>query len=138
MKGLYIHVPFCLQKCHYCDFVITTRRTGADRAEFFKALEKEAAHAVSKYGRQSFDTLYLGGGTPSALEGGEMKAMLEMIRSKFDFKSGYELTCEVNPGDVDEKKLEEYRAAGINRISLGVQAFQDSLLKDMGLLRGFA
>ncbi len=132
MKGLYLHVPFCLQKCHYCDFVITTKRSGNDRSGFFHSLEKEAAHYFLKYGRMSFDTLYLGGGTPSALEGAEMEKLLALVRGFFDFKSGHELTCEVNPGDVDEKKLEHYRKAGINRISLGVQAFQDRLLQDMG------
>ena len=132
MKGLYVHVPFCLQKCHYCDFVITTKRSGKDREDFFRAFEKELRQTVSKYGRLNFETLYLGGGTPSALEGGEMERLAALLRSEFDFKLGFEFTCEVNPGDVDAQKLESYRRAGINRISLGVQAFQDPLLKDMG------
>ncbi len=132
MKGFYLHVPFCLQKCHYCDFVITTRRSGNDRKLFFQALEKEARHVLSERGRLVFDTLYLGGGTPSALEGGEMEELLGKVRNLFGFNKDFELTCEVNPGDVDEKKLTEYRKAGVNRISLGVQAFQDSLLRDMG------
>ncbi|HLD49928.1 MAG TPA: coproporphyrinogen-III oxidase family protein, partial [bacterium] len=132
MRGLYVHIPFCLKKCHYCNFVITTKRTEGFRARFFQALLKEIKQAREKYGRLCFDTLYLGGGTPSALTAEEMGPLIEALRRDFDFMAGHEITCEVNPGDVDRAKLETYRSLGINRISLGVQAFQDPLLKDMG------
>lgn len=132
MRGLYVHIPFCLKKCHYCNFVITTKRTEGFRARFFQALQKEIEQAREKYGRLGFDTFYLGGGTPSALTAEEMGSLIEGLRAAFDFAPGYEFTCEVNPGDVDRAKLEAYRSLGINRISLGTQAFQDSLLKDMG------
>lgn len=132
MRGLYLHLPFCLKKCHYCNFVITTKRTAGFRERFFRALFGEIAHSREKYGRLGFDTLYLGGGTPSALSAEEMETLIETLRRDFDFSAGHEFTCEVNPGDVDRSKLEIYRSLGINRISLGVQAFQDSLLEDMG------
>ena len=131
-RGLYVHIPFCLKKCHYCDFVITTKRSEDSRERFFRALEKEFARARKFHGNLSFDTFYLGGGTPSALNAGEMERLTGMARSHFDFKPGFEFTCEINPGDVDRKKLESYRALGINRVSLGAQAFQDGLLENMG------
>ncbi|MSR77934.1 MAG: radical SAM family heme chaperone HemW [Candidatus Omnitrophica bacterium] len=130
-RGLYVHIPFCLKKCHYCDYVITLKRDHDFRRRFFDALRLEISEAEARYGRLCFDTIYLGGGTPSALSGSEMTELLDLLRETFDFNFDYELTCEVNPGDVDPVKLETYRGLGINRISLGVQAFQDHLLKDM-------
>ncbi len=130
-RGLYVHIPFCLQKCHYCDFVITTRRETPDRRLFLDGLKQEAAQASRLYGRMKFSTLYLGGGTPSALSAQETGELKEILSAFFDFEKDAEITCEVNPGDVDAEKLREYRRLGINRISLGVQAFQDELLKDM-------
>lgn len=132
MLGLYLHIPFCLRKCHYCDFVITTQRSTQDRERFFRALEKEIVYARSQYGRLHFNTLYLGGGTPSELSGEEMKRLMALLRESFDFESDCETTCEMNPENADQERLEIYFQLGINRISLGVQAFQDRLLKDMG------
>ncbi len=131
-RGLYVHIPFCLQKCHYCDFVITTKRAGSDRRSFIDSLKNEAKHAAHKYGRLDFQTLYFGGGTPSALSGEETAEILAALRGLFDLQPGCETTLEVNPGDVDAEKLLAFRDLGFNRISLGVQAFQDELLRDMG------
>ena len=85
MLGLYVHIPFCLKKCHYCDFVIATQRAPADRARFLDALKAEIDHAVEKYGRLKFNTLYLGGGTPSSLEPVEFEAVCRMLQNSFDF-----------------------------------------------------
>lgn len=131
-RGLYVHIPFCLKKCHYCDFVITTKRSPSDREDFFKALFAEIENISRARGRLRFSTFYLGGGTPSALSAEEMKALVLKIKEHFDFSPNFEFTCEVNPGDTDGQKLESYKKLGINRISLGVQAFQDHLLEDMG------
>lgn len=131
-RGLYVHIPFCLKKCHYCDFVITTKRSAEDRSLFLSALESEAENAFKKYGRLLFSTFYLGGGTPSALSAPDMEKLIKIILKRFEFQPGFELTCEVNPGDIDLEKMKCYRSLGINRISLGVQAFQDELLVDMG------
>lgn len=130
--GLYLHIPFCPVKCHYCNFVITAKRSPDFRKRFFEALAEEVKHARAKWGRLRFDTLYLGGGTPSDLNGEEMTRLLESLHHEFDFISPCEVSCEVNPGDVDSSKLEIYKKIGINRISLGVQAFQDKLLQKMG------
>jgi len=134
--GLYVHIPFCLKKCHYCDFVITTKRAPADRARFLAVLEAEIHHAREKYGRLKFSTFYLGGGTPSALEPVEFEAVYAMIHKNFDFEEGYEFSVEVNPGDVSVNKIKAYQAAGVNRVSLGVQAFQEHLLQDMNRPHG--
>ena len=135
-RGLYVHIPFCLRKCHYCRFVITLDRSPAVREKFLSSLEQEITQAARQYGRILFDTLYLGGGTPSALSVQEMERLLGALRSHFDFKDQGELTCEVNPGDAGIEKLRYYRRLGINRISLGVQAFQEHLLQDMGRPHG--
>lgn len=131
-RGLYVHIPFCLKKCHYCDFVITTKRSSSDREDFFKALSAEIENISKTRGRLRFSTFYLGGGTPSALSSEEMKTLVFKIKEHFDFAPAFEFTCEVNPGDTDGQKLESYKKLGINRVSLGVQAFQDHLLEDMG------
>lgn len=131
-RGLYVHIPFCSAKCHYCDFVITTHHAGTQRGRFFAALNAEIAHAKKIHGPFIFDTLYLGGGTPSLLSSEEMTRLIQMLKSEFQFKNDYEFTCEVNPQDVSEEKLRMYSHLGINRLSLGAQAFQGHLLKDMG------
>jgi len=135
-RGLYIHIPFCLKKCHYCDYVITLDRSSGMREQFLTALGNEIRHSASRYGRLRFDTLYLGGGTPSAFTADEMRQVLDAVRRNFDFETGYELTCEVNPGDVDTAKLQCYRQLGVNRISLGVQSLNEKLLQDMGRPHG--
>ena len=135
-RGLYVHIPFCLKKCHYCDFVITTKRDSATKQSFFSAFEAELAHSVSKYGKLQFDTVYFGGGTPSALEPDEFEHIYDLLSRAFEFKPGFEFTVEVNPGDISPAKIEAYRKLGVNRVSLGVQAFQEHLLKDMNRPHG--
>jgi len=132
MRGLYLHIPFCLKKCHYCNYVITANANDELRGRYFDALEMEIQHAVDQYGGLHFDTIYLGGGTPSALSGDEMARVFDLIHRSFTFEKNCEISCEVNPGEVNEEKLKTYRALGINRISLGAQSFNDHLLKEMG------
>lgn len=129
MRGLYLHIPFCAQKCGYCNFVITLDRRDDFRARFFKALENEMIQANRQYGSLDFDTVYLGGGTPSLLSAGEMRAVIEQIRRYFKIKPAAEFTCEFNPGDADRGKIDAFRDLGINRVSLGVQAFQGALIQ---------
>jgi oxygen-independent coproporphyrinogen-3 oxidase len=132
MKGLYLHIPFCAQKCAYCNFVITLQQDAAARRRFFGALQKEIRDVAKIYGPQRFSTFYLGGGTPSLLTAAEMEWLVSEIRTFFDFESGFEWTCELNPGDVEPEKMKAFCGLGINRVSLGAQAFQDRLLKNMG------
>ncbi len=131
-RGLYLHIPFCHSKCYYCDFVSAANPSNETRQRFFHALHKEVLHVVETCGRLRFNTLYLGGGTPSTLSTSEMGEVLQLLRGYFTFEDGAEVTCEVNPGDHDASKLGAYRKMGINRISLGAQAFQDGLLQAIG------
>ncbi len=147
MRGLYIHIPFCQTRCHYCDFVTTAGHSPAIRERFLGAVSSEIKHARNCYGRPactagrgspasagrlSFDTLYLGGGTPSSLSIPELSRLVEGVHSAFEFKDGYEFTCEFNPGDGDEVKLNALREIGVNRVSLGCQSFRDAILKKLG------
>lgn len=128
MKGLYVHIPFCQKKCHYCDFVITSRGSAPKRDRFLSALALEMDHRAENTDRRPFDTLYIGGGTPSALDTDESRRLFEMIEKHFIFKPGAERTLEANPGDLTEEKAALYREYGINRISLGAQSFRDETL----------
>ena len=125
-RGLYVHIPFCLKKCHYCDFVITT---GNDHRPFLNSLKNEIAHYAPRFQKTVFETLYLGGGTPSVLTGGELKEIFGWLRGSFNFKKNAEITVETNPGDVASGKAEAYLKLGVNRISLGAQSFNDRTLK---------
>ncbi len=129
--GLYVHIPFCIRKCHYCNFVIAPSSDQRLRADYFTALEAEAADARMRYGAVEFNTVYLGGGTPSALTADETRRLFDLLRKNFTWKADAEITCEVNPGEVDDAKFKVYRALGVNRISLGVQSTNDELLKAM-------
>ena len=131
-RGLYIHIPFCTARCHYCNFVTTAEPSAALRQRFFLSLAAEMKHACGLYGRLLFDTLYFGGGTPSCLQAQEIERLISEVRAMFEFKSGYECTCEFNPGDGDERKLEVLHAMGVNRISLGCQSFKDEILQGLG------
>lgn len=132
MRGLYIHIPYCNQKCHYCNFVISTHHSDENRKRFFSAFQSEVNHAREKYGLLKFDTFYLGGGTPSLISTGELSDLVNLLKSKFTFSDSIEFTCEVNPKDVTKEKVKVWRELGINRISLGAQAFQDSILEQLG------
>lgn len=132
MKGLYLHIPFCAQKCAYCNFVITLQGSKEARKRYFAALREEIRCAAEIHGRLSFSTFYLGGGTPSLLSAEEIHDLADLIFRHFDLEPGFEWTCEFNPGDVQPEKMKALQELGINRVSLGAQAFQDRLLIAMG------
>ncbi|HOG24176.1 MAG TPA: radical SAM family heme chaperone HemW [Candidatus Omnitrophota bacterium] len=138
-KGLYIHIPFCGSKCHYCNFISVPNPDPEIRSRFFRCLFSEINRAQRQYGTLEFDTLYLGGGTPSLLTTDEMAGLLEKIREHFKFRPDAEVTCEWNPGDRrlpggedDPARAKTFSSLGINRISLGAQTFDDSLLARLG------
>ena len=114
MRGLYIHIPFCKTRCHYCNFVTTAEHSPDLREQFFGAFFSEMAKAREAYGRISFDTLYFGGGTPSCLTLSEMEKLVGEIRNSFDLREGAEFTCEFNPGDGDIR--------GVTKMLCGMQA----------------
>lgn len=132
MTGLYIHVPFCKKKCHYCNYVSSAAASAESRTEFLRALEKEIQAALHRCGRIVFDTLYVGGGTPSCLDTCEMRELFGLLRSSFDFSKKAEITCEMNPDGCVDEKIKAYRELGINRISLGAQSFQEHILRSIG------
>jgi oxygen-independent coproporphyrinogen-3 oxidase len=128
--GLYIHIPFCEHVCGYCDFYRVARRE-SQIPPYLEALKKES----SLYSEDPavnglrYETLYFGGGTPSLLTPEQIDSLIQTVFSKFNFKSEVEITVEANPGTVDLEKLKGYRAAGVNRLSLGIQSFQAGELK---------
>lgn len=131
MAGLYIHFPFCLSKCPYCGFASGIEGP-TEREKFLQALPKEMEAWAPDWKSTQFSTLYLGGGTPSLLEPVEVGAILENAQSVFDFTSLVEATMEANPETLSYDKVKGYCKLGVNRLSLGVQAFQDDLLERIG------
>lgn len=126
--GIYVHIPFCLKKCPYCDFYSITDTALMQR--FISAVTHEmnmTCHLSFK-----FDTLYLGGGTPSVLETKSITRIIETASELYKFLPDSEITVEVNPGTVTYEKLREYKDAGVNRISIGVQSFQEENLSFLG------
>ena len=133
MIGLYLHIPFCQSKCQYCDFYsIPTSKEQRDL--YLCALAEEAAWYTKDKRLQGvvFDTLFIGGGTPSILEEAELDRLFDLIEQNFSFHQDAEKTMEANPGSLTPEKIRLLQRRGINRISLGVQAFQPRLLHTMG------
>lgn len=133
MRSLYVHFPFCEAKCHYCDFYsIGRERTGAgDPRLFEEALSRECEMASSRLSPR-IDTIFFGGGTPSMTPPESMRRALAPLEIEKRIHSGTEWTMEANPSSVDEARLREYRALGLNRISMGVQALRPDLLVSLG------
>lgn len=126
--GLYIHLPFCLKKCPYCDFYSITALSLKEA--YIRALISEMT--LRRGSDYAFDTVYLGGGTPSVFSGPEIEKILNMARSVYAIDSQAEITMEINPGSVQTQALDGYRRAGVNRLSVGVQSFDNHNLKKLG------
>ncbi len=122
--GLYIHIPFCLSKCHYCDFYSSTSISAIP--DFLKALFKEMELYRNRF--DVFDTLYIGGGTPSLLSPQQLGDILTGVQKNFDIISDPEISIETNPADLDRSLLESMREMGINRINIGIQSFDGKVL----------
>lgn len=135
--GLYIHIPFCIKKCNYCDFV--SYPIGDVQADsYLHALEGEMElyHQLLKADDLSLETLYIGGGTPTCLTGPQLRRVLQASRLFFDWLPEIEVTVEANPGTLDIAKLEVLQEEGVNRLSLGVQSFSPGHLARMGRPHG--
>lgn len=133
MRGLYIHVPFCVKKCAYCDFYSLPGRTSL-LDEYIKAVLSEA----SRYTGMEFQTMYLGGGTPSLLGAAGLKKLIDGLRGVFNLSGLLEATVEVNPDSVNRAFLQAARETGINRVSIGVQSLSDYELKSAGRVHNAA
>lgn len=127
MKGIYIHIPFCKIKCAYCDFVSYEGQESYTDV-YIDALERE----MTQYEGTAADTVFIGGGTPSILSAEQIKRLTSLVYKKFDIPENCEFTIEVNPGAVDEEKAAAMLEGGINRVSVGVQSFNDAELKRIG------
>lgn len=133
--GIYIHIPFCVQKCLYCDFVSEPASLEIKR-NYVNQLLKEIAfyNFDNKY---MVDTIFIGGGTPSVLDADWIKAILCKLEDGFEISYDCECTIEVNPGTVDLEKLKKFREAGVNRLSIGLQSCNDNELKALGRIHNF-
>ncbi|MDP2853622.1 MAG: radical SAM family heme chaperone HemW [Smithellaceae bacterium] len=126
--GLYIHIPFCLSKCGYCSFYSISSVHLIP--EFIKAVAGEMAFYKNTF--HAFDTIYLGGGTPSLLSVQQIDDILKAVNNNFNIEQHSEITIEVNPGDVSLEYLQQLRKLGINRLNIGIQSFDDPVLKFLG------
>ncbi len=127
MRGLYIHIPFCIKKCKYCDFTSYT-----DCNDLFGGYIAEMAHEMEKYRDEAIDTVFIGGGTPTILSPLQLTALLKNIRDIFKISPSAEVTIESNPKTLTEEKLSVLKKGGVNRISIGVQSFNNNELKMIG------
>jgi oxygen-independent coproporphyrinogen-3 oxidase len=130
MSGLYIHIPFCERKCIYCDFCSVDDQSSIDR--FLEALTAELIAAAPLVRQSDFETIYLGGGTPSLLTPQQLEKIFNTIFAHYPIQKTSEITLEANPGTVTIEKLRGYRSLGVNRISFGVQSFHDDELRFLG------
>ncbi len=129
MAGIYIHIPFCRQKCYYCDFYKTVNTTL--KPKFLLSLKAEAKVRKNYLRNEAVETIYFGGGTPSVLEAGELADILKHLNQLFEVQENAEITFEANPDDLTPAYLEAIKQAGINRLSVGIQAFQNRHLQKM-------
>jgi oxygen-independent coproporphyrinogen-3 oxidase len=128
LPGIYIHIPFCIQKCGYCGFTSVTDRTLIPA--FLAALHEETAGYRATWER--FDTLYIGGGTPSVLNTADLERLIDDIRATFTITPDAEITVEINPGDIPGELLRKLRDMGVNRLNIGIQSLDDASLVYLG------
>ena len=127
--GIYVHWPYCARVCPYCDFNVYRSR-GQDNAALIAAIEKDIASHAARYGARTAQSLFFGGGTPSLLRGGEIARLIDAAARSFTLATDCEITLEANPED--SALFAEQAAAGVNRFSIGAQAFDDAALKALG------
>src|SRR3954452_11773733 len=132
--GVYVHWPFCLSKCPYCDFNSHVRHAGIDEARHVRAFTAEIAATAARVPGRSVSTIFFGGGTPSLMQPATVGAILDAIGKHWTIAPDVEVTLEANPTSVEATRFRGYRAAGVNRVSLGVQALDDAELKTLGRL----
>ncbi len=136
--GVYIHWPFCAAKCPYCDFNSHVRHQPPDQARFAAALAREMATTAERASGRTVDSIFLGGGTPSLMEPATVGTVLDAVVKHWPVSPEVEVTLEANPSSVEAERFRGYRAAGVNRVSLGVQALNDRDLKLLGRLHDVA
>jgi putative oxygen-independent coproporphyrinogen III oxidase len=130
--GVYIHWPFCLSKCPYCDFNSHVRHARIDEQRYVRAFTAEIAATALRVPARTVSTIFFGGGTPSLMQPATVGAILDAIGKHWPVAKDAEVTLEANPTSVEATRFKGYRAAGVNRVSLGVQALDDDVLKSLG------
>jgi oxygen-independent coproporphyrinogen-3 oxidase len=132
--GVYVHWPFCASKCPYCDFNSHVRHSPPDQARFLAAFERELAHMAARVPGRDVTSIFFGGGTPSLMEPATVGGILDAIAKHWHVPADVEVTLEANPSSVEAGRFRGYRTAGVNRVSLGVQALNDEDLRFLGRL----
>src|SRR5512147_1183071 len=132
--GVYVHWPFCLSKCPYCDFNSHVRHAPVDEERFIRAFAREIETTAARAPGRTVTSIFLGGGTPSLMQPQTVGAVLDSIGKHWHVADNVEVTLEANPTSVEATRFRGYRSAGVNRVSLGVQALDDGALKELGRL----
>ncbi|MCI9015684.1 MAG: oxygen-independent coproporphyrinogen III oxidase [Clostridia bacterium] len=132
--GIYIHIPFCVHKCYYCDFISYVDKLEKVK-EYIKALKKEIELTIYKK-NYSIDTIYIGGGTPSCIESKYIKEIMNKLK-EYNIQQDVQISIEINPGTVNKEKLRDYLEVGINRLSIGLQSTNNKLLKQIGRIHTY-
>ena len=136
MLGLYIHIPFCISKCKYCDF--NSYKLNLDeKRKYLNALQKEMKFYKEEVRGKEIDTIFIGGGTPSILNQDEIKFLFDNIKNNFNIKNNAEITMECNPGTLTLNKLKIMKECGVNRLSIGLQAVQNNHLEYIGRIHTY-
>ncbi len=131
--SLYIHIPWCIQKCPYCDFNSHAIKSSTPEDEYIKALLSDLAHDIQCYAiNRPISSIFIGGGTPSLFKPESIDRLLRGIEKQIELVDGLEITLEANPGTFESQKFSEFRSLGINRLSIGIQSFNEAALKRLG------
>ena len=132
--GIYIHIPYCKSKCNYCDFI-----SFADKEDTIKKYIETVLKEIDECNFSGFNigTIYIGGGTPSFIDSKYIIKLVNKIKEKFIVSQNAEITIEINPGTITKEKLLDYKKAGINRISIGLQSTDNEILKKIGRIHNF-
>ncbi len=136
--SLYVHLPWCVRKCPYCDFNSHPVRGAVDQSGYVRALLQDLARDLERVPGRRLESLFIGGGTPSLFGGDAIAALLEGIGALAELAPGAEVTLEANPGTADAANFRAYREAGVNRLSIGVQSFSDQALERLGRIHDAA
>jgi oxygen-independent coproporphyrinogen-3 oxidase len=136
--GVYLHWPFCLSKCPYCDFNSHVRHAPVDQERYVRAFQAEIAATAVRVPGRTVSTIFFGGGTPSLMAPATVGAILDAVAAHWTVATDVEVTLEANPSSVEADRFRGYRAAGVNRVSLGVQALEDAALTALGRLHSVA
>ncbi len=130
--SLYVHIPWCVRKCPYCDFNSHEQKSDLPQQQYIAALLTDLEQDIASLQPTTVGSVFIGGGTPSLFDAESIERLLDGVRARMDVAQDAEITLEANPGTVERVRFEEFRAAGVNRLSIGVQSFDDHALADLG------